>query len=75
MKLTLGYNGVQTSILQSGAGQWNATFPFTLVGLPEPNGTIMLTLTASKNDGSSASIPIAVSVVPRTSATGTRMRR
>ena len=66
--LTLSYNGVQTSIRSSGAGQWSATFPFTLVGLPVPNATIELTLTASKNDGTSATIPIPVSVVSRTSS-------
>ncbi len=74
--LTLSYNGVQTSIAQSGAGQWSATFPFTLVGLPVPNATIQLTLTASKSDGTSAVIPIPVSVVARTStATGSQRRR
>jgi hypothetical protein len=65
--VTLSYNGVETSILSSGAGQWSATFPFTLVGLPVPNATIQLTLTARKNDGTSAVIPIPVSVVSRTS--------
>ena len=71
--LTLSYNGVQTSIAQSGAGQWSATFPFTLVGLPVPNATIQLTLTASKNDGTASVIPIPVSVVARTStASGSR---
>jgi hypothetical protein len=73
---TLSYNGVQTSIAQSGAGQWAATFPFTLVGLPVPNATIQLTLTASKSDGTSSIIPIPVSVVSRTStATSTQRRR
>jgi type II secretory pathway component GspD/PulD (secretin) len=65
--VTLSYNGVQTSIAQSGAGQWSATIPFTLVGLPEPNSTIQLSLTASKSDGTSSVIPISVSVVARTS--------
>ena len=74
--VTLSYNGVQASIAQSGAGQWAATFPFTLVGLPVPNATIQLTLTASKNDGTSSVIPIPVSVVSRTSnAMSTQRRR
>lgn len=71
--VTLSYNGIQTSIAQSGAGQWSATIPFTLVGLPVPNATIQLSLTASKNDGTSSVIPIPVSVVARTStATGSQ---
>jgi type II secretory pathway component GspD/PulD (secretin) len=74
--LTLSYNGVQTSIAQVGAGQWSATIPFTLVGLPVPNATVQLSLTASKSDGTSSVIPIPVSVVSRTSsATGMRRRR
>ncbi len=72
--LTLSYNGVQTSIAQTGAGQWSATLPFTLVGLPEPNATIQLSLTATKSDGTSSVIPIPVSVVARTSATSTNRR-
>jgi type II secretory pathway component GspD/PulD (secretin) len=72
--LTLSYNGVQTSIAQTGAGQWSATLPFTLVGLPEPNATIQLSLTATKSDGTSSVIPIPVSVVARTS-TMTRSQR
>ena len=73
--VTLSYNGVQTSIAQSGAGQWSATFPFTLVGLPVPNATIQLTLTASKSDGTSSVIPIPVSVVSRTSTAAGQQRR
>jgi len=73
--VTLSYNGVQTSIGQSGAGQWSATFPFTLVGLPVPNATIQLTLTASKSDGTSSVIPIPVSVVARTSTAAGQQRR
>ena len=74
--VTLSYNGIQMSIAQSGAGQWSATLPFTLVGLPVPNATIQLSLTASKNDGTSSIIPIPVSVVARTSSvTGSRRRK
>jgi hypothetical protein len=72
--MTLSYNGVQTSIAQSGAGQWSATIPFTLVGLPEPNATIQLSLTATKSDGTSTAIPIPVSVVARTSTTSNTRR-
>jgi type II secretory pathway component GspD/PulD (secretin) len=73
--MTLSYNGVQTSIAQSGAGQWSATIPFTLVGLPEPNATIQLSLTATKSDGTSSAIPIPVSVVARTSTATSSQRR
>jgi len=73
--LTLSYNGVQTSIAQSGAGQWSATIPFTLVGLPEPNATVQLSLTATKSDGTSSVIPIPVSVVARTATAGAQRRR
>lgn len=74
-QLVLSYNGVSTSLRQTGSGQWSSTFPFTLVGLPVPNATIQLTLTASKSDGTSSVIPIPVSVVARTSTATSAQRR
>lgn len=63
-QLTLSYNGVTTSIGRTGAGQWQAAFPFTLVGEPSPKGVIALTLTATTPDGTSAAITIPVTLAP-----------
>jgi hypothetical protein len=61
-QLSLSYNGVSLSIPQLGPGQWQATLPFTLIGNPPPLGTIALTLTAAKPDGTQASIAIPVMI-------------
>ncbi|HLI95780.1 MAG TPA: hypothetical protein VKT72_06800, partial [Candidatus Baltobacteraceae bacterium] len=64
-RLTLSYSGVSTSVLQTGAGSWQGTFPFTLVGTPGSAGPIQLTLTAIKADGTSTSISIPVTLTAR----------
>lgn len=66
-QITLSYNGVSTTLRETGPGQWSSTFPFTLVGMPASPGNVILSLTASKADGTSASIPIPVSIASRTS--------
>ena len=73
-QLTLSYNGVAISVGQTGAGQWQAAFPFTLVGEPVPAGTVTLTLIASKPDGTSTSLPIPVTLAPRGGVTSSRAR-
>jgi|SRR5579872_496419 len=61
-RLTLSYNGVSTSLAQTGAGNWQGRFPFTLIGTPGPIGPITLTLSASKADGTATAISIPVTV-------------
>ena len=63
-KLTLGYGGFSTQIAQNSPGKFLSTFPFSAAGLPAPPATVSLTLTASRLDGSSASISIPVSLSP-----------
>jgi hypothetical protein len=62
VQLSLAYNGVSLSLLESAPGQWQATLPFTLIGNPTPPGPITLSLIASKADGSQMSIPIPVTI-------------
>lgn len=64
-RVSLSYNGVSLSLTQSEPGQWQATLPFTLIGNPPPNGTISLSLTATKADGTQAAINIPVTVAPQ----------
>ncbi len=61
-RVSLSYNGVSLSVTRSGPGQWQATVPFTLIGNPPPSGTISLSLTATKGDGTQAVIAIPVTV-------------
>jgi type II secretory pathway component GspD/PulD (secretin) len=66
-QLALSYGGVSTTLSESGPGEWQGTFPFTLVGTPARAGPIMLVLTASKSDGSSVTRNIPVTVVSQSS--------
>lgn len=61
-QLSLRYNGVATSISQIAPGKFTGTFPFTLVGTPGPTGPIVLILTANKADGTSATLPVPVTI-------------
>jgi hypothetical protein len=61
-RLTLNYDGISTSLSQTGAGDWQGAFPFTMVGTPGPTGPILLTLTASKADGTSTSIQVPITI-------------
>ncbi len=63
--VSLSFNGVSLSLTQSEPGQWQATLPFTLIGNPPPTGTISLSLTATKADGTQAAINIPVTVAPQ----------
>ena len=61
-RLTLSYNGVAMSVPLIAPGKFSGTLPFTLVGTPTPFGTVQLTLTATKSDGTTASIPVPVTM-------------
>jgi hypothetical protein len=55
--------GTQTiSLVQTGAGQWQAAFPFPLSAVPVGQSTLQLSLVASRSDGSSATVPIPINV-------------
>jgi type II secretory pathway component GspD/PulD (secretin) len=55
--------GTQTiSLVQTGAGQWQAAFPFPLSAVPAGQSTLQLSLVASRSDGTSATISIPVSI-------------
>ena len=55
--------GTQTiSLVQTGAGQWQAAFPFPLSAAPVGQSTLQLSLVASRSDGTSATVPIPVNI-------------
>jgi type II secretory pathway component GspD/PulD (secretin) len=55
--------GTQTiSLAQTGAGQWQAAFPFPLGAVPVRQSALALSLVASRSDGTSATITIPVNV-------------
>ena len=56
VKLQIGTQSIGLS--QTGAGQWQAAFPFPAGALPVGQSSIAATLIASRADGTSASIPI-----------------
>jgi len=60
VKLQVGTQSIGLS--QTGPGQWQAAFPFPLGGAPNGQGTMTLSLTASRSDGASGTISIPVSV-------------
>jgi Flp pilus assembly secretin CpaC len=61
VKLQIGTQTIGFS--QTGIGQWQATFPFPLGAVPVGQTSVSVTLLAARADGSSAQIPISVSVV------------
>ena len=55
--------GTQTIGLgQTGAGKWQATFPFPLGAVPVGQTSISMSLVASRSDGTSATVPVPVNV-------------
>jgi Bacterial type II and III secretion system protein len=55
--------GTQTiSLVQTGAGQWQAAFPFQLSAVPVGQSTLQLALVASRSDGTSATVPIPINI-------------
>jgi type II secretory pathway component GspD/PulD (secretin) len=59
VRLNVGSQGV--SLKQTGAGQWQATFQFPLSAVPTGQTTTSTSLVASRNDGTSATVPIPIS--------------
>jgi type II secretory pathway component GspD/PulD (secretin) len=66
-RISIGTSSATISLSPVSTGQWSGVFSANVLGLPSTNGQIHLTLTASRGDGQSASIPITVSVMHGTS--------
>jgi type II secretory pathway component GspD/PulD (secretin) len=60
VKLQIGIQSI--SLSQIAPGQWQGTFPFPLGTAPIGQGTMTLSLTASRSDGPSGTISIPVSI-------------
>jgi hypothetical protein len=60
LKLQIGSQTIALS--QTGAGQWQATVPFPMAAVPVGQTDLTLILTASKSDGTSATVRIPVYV-------------
>lgn len=60
VKLQIGSQTI--SLAQTGPGRWQATFPFPLGSVPSGQTTVVLSLVATRNDGTSATLPIPVNV-------------
>ena len=60
VKLQIGSQTV--SLSQTGPGQWQATLPFPGGAVPTGQGAVTLSLIATRNDGTSATLPIPVNV-------------
>ncbi|MDB5070062.1 MAG: hypothetical protein JWM87_1173 [Candidatus Eremiobacteraeota bacterium] len=63
VKLQAGSQSIGLSL--TAPGQWQATFPFPAAVAPPGQTNLTATLTASRPDGASASIPIPLNVPPR----------
>lgn len=62
-KVTIGYQGFTNQLSSTGtAGQWQATYAFSSLGVPFGQSQVPLTLTASRLDGTNATITIPVSI-------------
>ncbi len=63
-QVTIGAAGRTTTLNNVGTGKWNLTFPASQLGLSSAQQTTMLTLSASKNGGTTgATIQIPVSLM------------
>jgi len=60
VKLQVGNQSFGLS--QTGAGQWQATFPFPAAAAPVGQTSVTVTVVASRSDGTSATVPIQVNV-------------
>jgi type II secretory pathway component GspD/PulD (secretin) len=61
-KLTIGSRSTTIGLSPLGQGKWQGVFSANALGLPPTATTLQLTLSASRNDGQSASIAIPVSL-------------
>lgn len=68
-RLTLGSGTSSISLSPVSPGTWQGIFSANVLGLPPTSSSLRLSLTGSRNDGQSASIPITVAV-PHGSGSG-----
>jgi type II secretory pathway component GspD/PulD (secretin) len=61
-KVTIGLGPTTVSLSSIGSGQWEATYPFSLAGLPPNQSSLSLELVASKADGTSTTVPVPVNL-------------
>ncbi len=61
-RLTIGAGNTNVSLSSLGNGIWQGVFAANVLNLPPTATNVQLTLTATRNDGQTASIPIPVSV-------------
>ncbi len=66
-RIAIGTGTASISLSPVSAGTWSGVFSANVLGLPPTSGSFHLTLTASRGDGQSASIPITVSAMHGTS--------
>jgi type II secretory pathway component GspD/PulD (secretin) len=62
-RLSIGSGTSTINLSQTGLGTWQGVFSANVLGLPPTATSLRLTLTASRGDGQSASIPINVSIL------------
>jgi type II secretory pathway component GspD/PulD (secretin) len=62
-RISIGTGSASISLSPVGPGTWSGVFSANVLGLPPTSGSLHLTLTASRGDGQTASIPITVSVM------------
>ena len=62
-RLSIGTGSASITLSPVGPGTWSGVFSANVLGLPPTSGQLHLTLTASRGDGQTASIPITVSVM------------
>ncbi len=63
-RLTIGYQGFETSIAQTAPGRWQSAYNFSTSGLPPGRSSAELVVTAARADGAAASLRIPIAVVP-----------
>jgi hypothetical protein len=61
-RLTISSGGSSISLSPVSPGTWQGIFSANVLGLPPTSTSLRLTLTGSRSDGQSASIPITVAV-------------
>jgi len=59
-KIAIG--SVTISLGRTGAGQWQGTFPFPASALSGAQSTVSVSLVAARSDGTSATVPIPLSL-------------
>jgi hypothetical protein len=62
-KLTIGSGSTTIGLSPLGSGRWQAVFPANALNLAPTANTVQLTLTATRNDGQTASIQMPIALM------------